>query len=218
MQCLASLPLLQSPYTNTQAAEEARHISRASESFRHPDSQINLLRQLGAEVQRLILGHCWGRITNIGLECRGSQFQAGDLLYPCPVERWPKLNFGSGATIGIYTEFDDRKPSLGFLSAELQNTASNLTERICGHVTKWMARGPVGRTILYWWPKDGWQRGTVARLCPRGAFSHVVAYTRMFGFFGYMYVCMYDFILYIDYDIYDMNHMIKLYLSWKRTQ
>ena len=36
----------------------------------------------------------------------------------------------------------------------------------------------VGRTILYWWPDDGWQRGTVARLCPRGAFSHVVAYSR----------------------------------------
>ena len=34
------------------------------------------------------------------------------------------------------------------------------------------------RKILYWWPEDGWQRGTVARLCPRGAFSHVVAYTR----------------------------------------
>ena len=33
----------------------------------------------------------------------------------------------------------------------------------------------VGRTILYWWP--GWQRGTVARLCPRGAFSQLVAYT-----------------------------------------
>ena len=29
-----------------------------------------------------------------------------------------------------------------------------------------------------WWPDDGWQRGTAARLCPRGAFSHVVAYTR----------------------------------------
>ena len=26
----------------------------------------------------------------------------------------------------------------------------------------------VGRTLLYWWPTDGWQRGTVARLCPRG--------------------------------------------------
>jgi hypothetical protein len=36
----------------------------------------------------------------------------------------------------------------------------------------------VGRTLLYWWPSDGWQRGTIARLCPRGAFSHVVAYTR----------------------------------------
>ena len=32
--------------------------------------------------------------------------------------------------------------------------------------------------LLYWWPDDGWQRGTVARLCPRGAFSQVVAYTR----------------------------------------
>ena len=36
----------------------------------------------------------------------------------------------------------------------------------------------MGRTILYWWPTDGWQRGTIARLCPRGAFSHVVAYSR----------------------------------------
>ena len=34
----------------------------------------------------------------------------------------------------------------------------------------------VGRTVLYWRPDDGWQRGTVAHLCPRGAFSHVVAY------------------------------------------
>ena len=25
---------------------------------------------------------------------------------------------------------------------------------------------------------DGWQRGIVASLCPRGTFSHVVAYTR----------------------------------------
>ena len=32
--------------------------------------------------------------------------------------------------------------------------------------------------MLYWWPDEGWQRGTVARLSPRGAFSHVVAYTR----------------------------------------
>ena len=33
--------------------------------------------------------------------------------------------------------------------------------------------------ILYWcqWPEDGWQRGTVVRLCPRGAVSNVVAYT-----------------------------------------
>ena len=36
----------------------------------------------------------------------------------------------------------------------------------------------VGRQLLYWWPDDGWQRGSVARLCPRPAFSHVVAYTR----------------------------------------
>jgi hypothetical protein len=36
----------------------------------------------------------------------------------------------------------------------------------------------VGRQLLYWWLDDGWQCGTVARLCPRPAFSHVVAYTR----------------------------------------
>jgi hypothetical protein len=36
----------------------------------------------------------------------------------------------------------------------------------------------VGQRLLYWWPDEGWQRGSVARLCPRGAFSHVVAYTR----------------------------------------
>jgi hypothetical protein len=36
----------------------------------------------------------------------------------------------------------------------------------------------VGLLLLYWWPDDGWQRSTVARLCPRGAFSHVVVYTR----------------------------------------
>ena len=34
------------------------------------------------------------------------------------------------------------------------------------------------RTILYWYPEDGWQLGTVARICPRDAFSHVVAYIR----------------------------------------
>ena len=34
------------------------------------------------------------------------------------------------------------------------------------------------RVVLYWWPDDGWQRETVPRLCPRGAFPHVVAYTR----------------------------------------
>ncbi len=36
----------------------------------------------------------------------------------------------------------------------------------------------VGRQLFYWWPDDGWQRSTVACLCPRPAFSHVVAYTR----------------------------------------
>ena len=35
----------------------------------------------------------------------------------------------------------------------------------------------VGRTLLYWWQADRWQRCTVARLCPRVAVSHVVAYT-----------------------------------------
>jgi hypothetical protein len=36
----------------------------------------------------------------------------------------------------------------------------------------------VGRQLLFWWLDDGWQpeRGTVARLCQRPAFSHVVAY------------------------------------------
>ena len=36
----------------------------------------------------------------------------------------------------------------------------------------------MGRSILFWWPDDGWQRGTVARLLQRGTFSHVVAYHR----------------------------------------
>ena len=27
----------------------------------------------------------------------------------------------------------------------------------------------LGRTLLYLWPDDGWKRGTVSRLCPRGA-------------------------------------------------
>ena len=35
-----------------------------------------------------------------------------------------------------------------------------------------------GRSLLHWRPDDGWQRGTVERLCPRAAFSHVVAYMR----------------------------------------
>jgi hypothetical protein len=35
----------------------------------------------------------------------------------------------------------------------------------------------VGRTILYWWLTDRWQRCIVARLCPCWAFSHVVAYS-----------------------------------------
>ena len=35
---------------------------------------------------------------------------------------------------------------------------------------------PCDRTVLSRWPDDGWQRGTVARLCQRGACSHVVAY------------------------------------------
>ena len=36
----------------------------------------------------------------------------------------------------------------------------------------------MGRTALYWWPDNGWQRCTVARLCPPCAFSPVVAYNR----------------------------------------
>ena len=36
------------------------------------------------------------------------------------------------------------------------------------------------RTVLYCWPGDGWHpsRSTVTRLCPRSAFSHVMADTR----------------------------------------
>jgi hypothetical protein len=36
----------------------------------------------------------------------------------------------------------------------------------------------MGELLFYWWPGKGLQRGTVARLCKRCAFSHVVAYTR----------------------------------------
>ncbi len=38
----------------------------------------------------------------------------------------------------------------------------------------------VGRCILFWWPCDGWQRGTVARICAPSAsvFAHVAAYLR----------------------------------------
>ena len=39
--------------------------------------------------------------------------------------------------------------------------------------------GLVGRHVLYWWPSDGWQFGSVARLCARTApFSHVISYHR----------------------------------------
>ena len=34
----------------------------------------------------------------------------------------------------------------------------------------------VGDHILYWWPDDGWQHGTVVRECRRSPFSHVVRY------------------------------------------
>ena len=34
----------------------------------------------------------------------------------------------------------------------------------------------VGRSLLVWWPEDGWHRGTAARLCPRAAFSHAVVH------------------------------------------
>jgi hypothetical protein len=36
----------------------------------------------------------------------------------------------------------------------------------------------VGRQLRYWWPADGWQRGTSARVSPHPACAHVVAYTR----------------------------------------
>ena len=41
--------------------------------------------------------------------------------------------------------------------------------------------GLVGPSLLYGWPEspdEGWQVGTVARLCPCAAFSHVAACTR----------------------------------------
>ena len=41
-----------------------------------------------------------------------------------------------------------------------------------------LGRALVGRRILYWWPAEGWQLGTVARVSPQAAFSHVVAYHR----------------------------------------
>ena len=36
----------------------------------------------------------------------------------------------------------------------------------------------LGASVLYWWPAYGWQRGVVARLCPRSPYSHVVRYRR----------------------------------------
>ena len=36
----------------------------------------------------------------------------------------------------------------------------------------------LGASVLYWWPAYGWQRGVVARLCPRAPYSHVVRYRR----------------------------------------
>ena len=36
----------------------------------------------------------------------------------------------------------------------------------------------VGKKILYYWPSEGWQLGSVARLCTKPPFSHVVAYQR----------------------------------------
>ena len=41
-----------------------------------------------------------------------------------------------------------------------------------------LGQAMVDRTLLLyysgWWPTDGWQLGTVARLCPRRAFSHML--------------------------------------------
>ena len=36
----------------------------------------------------------------------------------------------------------------------------------------------VGRRIPYFWPSEGWQLGSVARLCTTPPFTHVVAYQR----------------------------------------
>ena len=41
-----------------------------------------------------------------------------------------------------------------------------------------VATGPalVGRTVLYYWPGDGWVRGTMVRHSRAHGFSHVVRY------------------------------------------
>ena len=44
----------------------------------------------------------------------------------------------------------------------------------------------VGKKIQYYWPREGWRLGSVARLCTKPPFSHVVAHralgsTLMFG-------------------------------------
>ena len=36
----------------------------------------------------------------------------------------------------------------------------------------------VGRKVLYYWPSEGWQLRSVAHLCTKPPFSHVVAYQR----------------------------------------
>jgi hypothetical protein len=55
--------------------------------------------------------------------------------------------------------------------------------RRCRRGGRRASRGDLGAALvgwqgLYWWPDDGWQRSTVARLCPRchSARSHMVAY------------------------------------------
>ena len=36
----------------------------------------------------------------------------------------------------------------------------------------------VGRKILYWWPGEGWQLGSVVLVLVKACFSHVVAYNK----------------------------------------
>ena len=39
-------------------------------------------------------------------------------------------------------------------------------------------RALTGTKVLFFWPAHGWLQGRVGKICPRTAFSHVVAYRK----------------------------------------